>query len=85
MAFSDKQSNPWNSTAGFNRGITSYVTDLAIKPNNAQRDLLYKISCNTISEYPEGFVILSAKTLLKKPSAFSNINVRRAFLLAERA
>ena len=59
--------------------------DLALKPNVSQRDMLYKISCNAVAETPDGFVVLAAKTLLKKPSAFSEINVRRVFLVAERS
>jgi len=86
MASSDADVGPWVAPAGFNRGVISNVLDVAISPNQRQRDELYKISTNPIASFPDqGIIIFGQKTLLKKPSAFDRINVRRAFLYLEKA
>lgn len=77
---------PWGAPAGLNRGVVTGVTDLAINPQQKQRDLLYKVSINPVVNFPqEGFVIMGQKTLLKAPSAFDRINVRRLFLYLEKS
>lgn len=86
MANTDSNFQPWYAPAGFTRGVLVGVNDLAIYPKQKQRDQLYKISLNPVAFFPnEGFVIFGQKTLLKKPSAFDRINVRRLFLNLERA
>lgn len=86
MANTDATFQPWYAPAGFTRGIVTGVNDLAIYPKQKQRDQLYKISMNPIAFFPnEGFVVFGQKTLLKKPSAFDRINVRRLFLNLEKA
>lgn len=86
MARSDAASFPWFAPAGLNRGLLSYTAvDLAVIPNQKQRDELYKSNFNPISFFPsQGMVIFGQKTLLRKPSAFDRINVRRLFLALER-
>ena len=85
MANTDANFQPWYAPAGFTRGILAGVSDLAVYPKQKQRDQLYKISVNPITFFPnEGFVIFGQKTLLKKPSAFDRINVRRLFLNLEK-
>ena len=86
MANTDANFQPWFAPAGFTRGIVTGVNDLALYPKQKQRDQLYKISTNPVAFFPnEGFVIYGQKTLLKKPSAFDRINVRRLFLNLEKA
>lgn len=86
MANTDANFQPWFAPAGFTRGIVTGVNDLALYPKQKQRDQLYKISTNPVAFFPgEGFVIFGQKTLLKKPSAFDRINVRRLFLNLEKA
>ena len=86
MANTDSNFQPWSAPAGFTRGVLIGVNDLAIYPKQKQRDQLYKISMNPVPFFPnEGFVIFGQKTLLKKPSAFDRINVRRLFLALEKA
>jgi hypothetical protein len=86
MANTDSNFQPWFATAGFTRGVVIGANDLGVYPKQKQRDQLYKISLNPIAFYPnEGFVIFGQKTLLKKPSAFDRINVRRLFLNLETA
>ena len=77
---------PWSAAAGFTRGRVVGASDLAIYPKQKERDQLAKIGINPVSLFPgEGFVIFGQKTLLKQPSAFDRINVRRLFLYLEKA
>jgi len=72
-------------TAGFNRGIITDASDIAITPNQRQRDDLYTVNLNPIANFADqGNVIFGQKTLLKKPSAFDRVNVRRTFLYLEK-
>jgi Phage tail sheath protein subtilisin-like domain/Phage tail sheath C-terminal domain len=84
MANVDANQQPWVAPAGFNRGTINGIVDLAFYPKQKQRDQLYKISLNPVVFFPnEGFVVYGQKTLLKQPSAFDRINVRRLFLTLE--
>ena len=86
MVRSDLTRDPWYSPAGFNRGIMKNVTRLAFNPNKAERDLLYKNGVNPVTTFPgQGTVLFGDKTLLAKPSAFDRINVRRLFIVLEKA
>ena len=86
MASTDAVYQPWYAPAGFTRGVVAGVVDLALKPKQKQRDQLYKINANPVAAFPnEGFVIFGQKTMLKQPSAFDRINVRRLFLSLEKA
>tara|TARA_R110002012_G_scaffold56081_1_gene143452 strand:+ start:8005 stop:10416 length:2412 start_codon:yes stop_codon:yes gene_type:complete len=85
MAKSDAATFPWFAPAGFNRGLLTTATDIAVNPNQKQRDELYKSAINPVAFFPsQGNVIFGQKTLQKKPSAFDRINVRRLFLALER-
>jgi len=84
MANTDDNFQPWFAPAGFTRGVLLGVNDLPIYPTQKHRDQLYKVNLNPVAFFPaEGFVIFGQKTLLKKPSAFDRINVRRLFLYLE--
>jgi hypothetical protein len=86
IAFSTALNFPWSAPAGFNRGVMTNITDLAINPTQKQRDLLYRININPIAFFPgDGYVIYGQKTLMNKPSAFDRINVRRLFLYLEKS
>jgi len=86
MVNTDSNFQPWFAPAGFTRGVVTGVNDLALYPKQKQRDQLYKNSINPIAFFPnEGYVVFGQKTLLKKPSAFDRINVRRLFLYLEKA
>lgn len=85
-ARTDLQRDPWFSPAGFNRGQIKNVTRLAWNPNKAERDTLYTKGVNPVLTYPgEGTILFGDKTLLYKPSAFDRINVRRLFIVLEKA
>jgi hypothetical protein len=86
MARTDANFFPWIAPAGFNRGLlTTSALDIAITPNQKQRDELYKSNINPVTfNANDGFVIMGQKTLSRKPSSFDRINVRRLFLALER-
>ena len=85
MARTDAATFPWFAPAGFTRGLIQFANDLAVNPNQKQRDELYKANINPVANFPnQGQVIFGQKTLSKKPSAFDRINVRRLFLALER-
>jgi len=86
MANTDDVSAPWFSPAGTRRGNYLGVTALAYNPSKAQRDTLYKAGVNPIVNLPgQGIVLYGDKTFIRRPSAFDRINVRRLFLVIERA
>jgi phage tail sheath protein FI len=62
------------------------VIKFALNPTKAYRDTLYKNNINPIVAFPaEGHVVWGQKTMLSAPSAFDRINVRRLFILCEKA
>jgi hypothetical protein len=82
----DTERDPWFSPAGFNRGQIKNVIKLSFNPTKAERDELYKIGVNPVVTFPgEGTILFGDKTLLAKPSAFDRINVRRLFIVLEKA
>ena len=82
----DRTNDAWWSPAGYNRGIIKNVIKLAFNPRKAQRDLLYKSNVNSvITQLNQGTLLFGDKTLLTKPSAFDRINVRRLFIVIEKA
>ena len=85
MASTDAAVGPWGAPAGFNRGIINDAVDIALTPNQRQRDDLYTVNLNPIASFQDkGNVFFGQKTLLKKPSAFDRVNVRRTFLYLEK-
>lgn len=86
MVRTDETRDPWFSPAGFNRGQIKNVTKLAYNPGKADRDVLYKNGINPVATFPgQGTVLYGDKTALSKPSAFDRINVRRLFIVLEKA
>ena len=82
----DNLRDPWWSPAGFNRGQIKNIIKLAYNPSKADRDVLYKNDVNPVCIFPgQGTVLFGDKTLLGKPSAFDRINVRRLFIVLEKA
>ncbi len=85
-AYTDDVTDPWFSPAGFNRGQLLGVTRLAFNPKKFERDELYKARINPICSFPgEGTILFGDKTAQAKPSAFDRINVRRLFIVLEKA
>jgi hypothetical protein len=82
----DTVRDPWYSPAGFNRGAVKNVIKLAWNPSKTFRDSLYSLGVNPVVSFPgQGTVLFGDKTLQNKPSAFDRINVRRLFIVLEKA
>jgi phage tail sheath protein FI len=85
-ARTDLERDPWFSPGGLNRGIIKNSIKLAWNPTKTNRDDLYIKGINPIVTFQgEGTVLFGDKTLLSKPSAFDRINVRRLFIVLEKA
>jgi len=85
-ANTDDVAEPWFSPAGFNRGGFRSIVKLAFNPTKVQRDELYKVGINPVASFPgQGTVLFGDKTAQSKPSAFDRINVRRLFIVLEKA
>ncbi len=86
IARTETDRDAWWSPGGFNRGQIKNVVRLAFNPSKAQRDILYPAGVNPVVTFPgQGTVLYGDKTLLAKPSAFDRINVRRLFIVLEKA
>ena len=86
MAATDGNAAPWYSPAGNRRGQYFGVSSLAYNATKSQRDSLYKAGINPVVNLPgQGVLLFGDKTKLGRPSAFDRINVRRLFLVMERA
>jgi len=86
-ARTDYTNDAWYSPAGFSRGQIFGVTKLAYNPTQADRDALYRARVNPVVTFPgQGTLLYGDKTLVTNDnSAFSRINVRRLFIVLEKA
>lgn len=88
MAGLSSRIEPWESPAGYKRGVIKNVVKLAFNPNKEQRDQLYGNDINpVISQVGQGVLLFGDKTGLGTAtgSAFTRINVRRLFITVEKA
>jgi hypothetical protein len=85
-ARTDYTSDPWFSPGGFTRGQVKNVVKLGFNPGQTERDNLYKEGVNPVVTFPgQGTILFGDKTFTSKPSAFDHINVRRLFIVLEKA
>ena len=85
LAYNDKVSYPWFAPAGFNRGALESVTNVDVRLNSSDRDVLYDARINPIATFPAGgFVIFGQKTLQMAKSALDRVNVRRLLIEVKR-
>ena len=85
-ARTDSTRDPWWSPAGYSRGQLLGVAKVAFNPKQAARDELYKARVNPIVSFPgEGTILFGDKTAQTRPSAFDRINVRRLFIVLQKA
>lgn len=85
-AKTDDVADAWWAPAGLNRAILTGVRRLAWNPKLGHRDILYSNGINPIVSFSgEGKVIWGQKTMLSKSSAFDRVNVRRLFMVLEKA
>jgi len=86
MARTDLQRDPWYSPAGLSRGQYLGTVKIAYNPKQASRDDLYRARINPVVTFPgQGTILYGDKTGLTTPSAFDRINVRRLFIVLEKA
>ena len=84
--YTDNVRDPWYSPAGFNRGTIKNAIKLAWNPTKTYRDAIYSVGVNPVASFPgNGVTLFGDKTLQAKPSAFDRINVRRLFIVLEKA
>lgn len=82
----DTVAEPWFSPGGYNRGQIKNLVKLNWVPTKTDRDNLYRFQINPVVTQPGlGTVLFGDKTLTQKPSAFDRINVRRLFIVLEKA
>ena len=85
-ARTEQQRDAWWSPAGFNRGQIKNAVKLAFNPSKTQRDVLYKAAVNPVATFTgSGTMLFGDKTLQTRPSSFDRINVRRLFIVMEKA
>lgn len=85
-ARTDAERQPWFSPAGPARGQIKNLVKLAYNPDKSDRDILYKADVNPVVSFAgEGTYLYGDKTLLGRQSAFNRINVRRLFMIIEKA
>lgn len=86
FARTDATTEPWYAPAGFVRGRLDGVERLKIYPDLGERDILYKDQLNPIADiYGSGPINWGQKTMQNFASNFDRINVRRLFLVLEKA
>ena len=82
----DATRDPWFSPAGVNRGQIRNIVKLSYNPTPGERDTLYKNGVNPVVAFPgEGTILYGDKTMQGRSSAFDRINVRRLFIVLEKA
>jgi len=85
-AKTDDVADPWWAPAGLNRAVLTGVRRLAWNPKLGNRDILYSNGINPIVSFAgQGKVVWGQKTMLAKSSAFNRVNVRRLFIVLEKA
>ena len=85
-ARTDILADAWYSPAGLNRGVVKGAAKLAYNPTKTQRDDLYTSRVNPVTTFSgQGTILFGDKTGLSSPSAFDRINVRRLFIVLEKA
>ena len=85
-ARTDLERDPWYSPAGLARGQIKNVVKLAFNPTKVQRDVLYQNGINpVVSASGDGTILFGDKTMQSFASAFDRINVRRLFIVLEKA
>ena len=85
-ARTDFTNDAWWSPAGLNRGGIKNIVKLSWEATKAERDVMYQIGINPlITQTGAGVVLWGDKTMQSVPSAFDRINVRRLFIVLEKA
>jgi len=76
----------WWSPAGVNRGAIKNIVKLSWEPTKGNRDTMYKAGINPlVTQTGAGVVLWGDRTMQPTPTAFDRINVRRLFIVMEKA
>ena len=76
----------WWSPAGINRGAIKNIVKLSWEPTKADRDTMYKAGINAlVTQTGAGVILWGDRTMQPTPTAFDRINVRRLFIVLEKA
>ena len=76
---------PWESGAGYEKGIIKNVYKLSLNPNKEHRDTLFAADINPVmSEVGFGTLLFGDKTGIGTGSAFNRQNVRGLFIYLEK-
>jgi phage tail sheath protein FI len=82
----ENQREAWYVGMGTTYGRISGIQALAWEQSQVIRDALYKSQINPLCTFKnEGILLFGSKTLQVKPSAFDRLNVRRLFIVIEKA
>ena len=85
-ARTDQQRDPWFSPGGLTRGVIKNSIKLSWNPSKANRDALYSKGVNPVVSFQgEGTILFGDKTMLSRPQVMDRINVRRLFIVLEKA
>ena len=81
IARTDRDTAPWYSPAGFNRGQILDVVRMQDTPTDAEMDTMYDAKINPVTTFPgEGTMLFGDKTRKTATSTLSRINVSRLFI-----
>lgn len=80
FARNDSAKYPWNPAFGLTNGSLPNIVDLAINPNQRERDLLARVGVNPIVRFPEGNVVFNSLTFLKENSALREDYIVRGLI-----
>ena len=76
----------WWSPAGMNRGAIKNIVKLSWEATKADRDSMYKAGINPlVTQTGAGVLLWGDRTMQPTPTAFDRINVRRLFIVMEKA
>jgi len=85
-ARTDFSNDAWWSPAGLSRGTIKNIVKTSWEPTKADRDELYQAGVNPITtQQGAGVLLFGDKTMQTTPTAFDRINVRRLFIVLEKA
>ena len=80
FARNDANQFPWTAPLGVANGALANIIDLAINPNQRERDLLSNINLNPIVRFPEGNLVWNTLTLQTENTALRENYIRRGLL-----
>ena len=85
-ARTDFTNDAWWSPAGLTRGTIKNIVRTSWEPTKADRDEIYPLGINPITtQQGAGVLLFGDRTMQITPTAFDRINVRRLFIVLEKA